>query len=230
MSIDKIIEQIEIELKNRDGTKREIVVAPKRVYSYSDFTQYSDREFVKRTFRDILGREVDREGLEYYLKLLRSQEQTKKEIITAIRYTKEGREIGVTLLGSKREYIFSLIKKIPILGLIFEWILLILYLPRYIKREKKVIKSKDKFEQFYIEFEDKFRGTKEEIKDKLSIYIPYIKEVAKSDDTIVDIGCGRGEWIEILSQNGFNHIRVLDSNSILVESSQSIVSEIIYGY
>jgi len=226
-SIEEIMKQIKFELKNRD--KDEIKVIKKKIYEYSDFTQYNDIEFIKRVFKAILQREADQEGLEYYLKLLRNKGLSKIEIITAIRYTKEGKERGVKIIGANREYFLSIIKKIPIIGLLFEWILFIIYLPRYIKEDKQSIKPKYNFEEFYIAFEDKFRGTKEEIKDRLSIYIPYIKKVARVDSAIIDIGCGRGEWIELLSKNGFINIRGVDSNSLMVEASQNIGAEVIYG-
>lgn len=61
-------------------------------------------------------------------------------------------------------------------------------------------------DNFYIDFEKEFRGSPELIRERLAIYLPYIeslknlKEVSKA----LDMGCGRGEWIEILSENGFS--------------------------
>jgi hypothetical protein len=50
-------------------------------------------------------------------------------------------------------------------------------------------------DQFYIEFEDKFRGSKQEIKQRLRAYLPYVDAFARvSDDQgrrFVDVGCGR---------------------------------------
>ena len=63
-----------------------------------------------------------------------------------------------------------------------------------------------------IEFMDKFRGSREEILKRLEAYIPYIKSQKKA----LDIGCGRGEMLEI-----FNRERIeskgIDLNDQLVQ-------------
>jgi O-antigen chain-terminating methyltransferase len=57
---------------------------------------------------------------------------------------------------------------------------------------------------FYVSFEDAFRGTREDIKRRVEVYLPYVREagagVAKAP--VLDIGCGRGEWLELLNDNG----------------------------
>jgi len=58
---------------------------------------------------------------------------------------------------------------------------------------------------FYKEFEDRFRGTRNIIKDRLQVYLPFIaplKEIYSAPQA-VDLGCGRGEFLEILNENGF---------------------------
>lgn len=57
---------------------------------------------------------------------------------------------------------------------------------------------------FYSAFEDKYRGSRELIKDRVSTYLPFIlplKEIYP-DVRALDIGCGRGEWLELLNDNG----------------------------
>ena len=51
---------------------------------------------------------------------------------------------------------------------------------------------------FYLEFENKFRGNRENVINKLSIYDSLIDLFIKknTDITLLDIGCGRGEWLE----------------------------------
>ena len=58
-------------------------------------------------------------------------------------------------------------------------------------------------ENFYRSFEDKFRGSREEIVERYKIYLPFIlplKEIYP-DGEVLDIGCGRGEWLELLKKN-----------------------------
>ena len=51
---------------------------------------------------------------------------------------------------------------------------------------------------YYLEFEDKFRGDREKIIDKFSIYEPLIELVIKEINSpkLIDVGCGRGEWLQ----------------------------------
>ena len=60
-------------------------------------------------------------------------------------------------------------------------------------------------DKFYKSFEDKFRGDKSEIKKRLLAYEPFLQILKQNDEkpAAVDLGCGRGEWLEILKQNSF---------------------------
>jgi SAM-dependent methyltransferase len=56
---------------------------------------------------------------------------------------------------------------------------------------------------FYKSFEDQHRGSRDLIKSRLSVYVPFIKKVQSiyPDATALDLGCGRGEWLELLQDN-----------------------------
>jgi len=60
-------------------------------------------------------------------------------------------------------------------------------------------------DKFYKSFEDKFRGHRSEIKKRLLAYEPFLQILKQNNEnpTAADLGCGRGEWLEILKQNGF---------------------------
>ena len=53
---------------------------------------------------------------------------------------------------------------------------------------------------FYKAFEDQHRGSREIIKARLGVYTPFIKKIAQLHPgaTALDLGCGRGEWLELL--------------------------------
>ncbi len=72
-------------------------------------------------------------------------------------------------------------------------------------------------ESFYKSFEDKFRGSKEEIKEKLKIYLPILKN--HKNKKIVDLGCGRGEFLELLKEKGFNKLLGVDINEEMLKES-----------
>lgn len=50
----------------------------------------------------------------------------------------------------------------------------------------------------YFDFENRFRGSQEHVKNAQRIYLPYFKAC----ENVVDIGCGRGEFVELLVENG----------------------------
>ncbi|MDY6523620.1 class I SAM-dependent methyltransferase [Acinetobacter faecalis] len=58
---------------------------------------------------------------------------------------------------------------------------------------------------FYRTFEEQFRGSRELIKSRLEVYLPFIQPFLKVYPEVdaLDLGCGRGEWLELLSNCGF---------------------------
>lgn len=60
-------------------------------------------------------------------------------------------------------------------------------------------------QDFYRAFEDRFRGSREDIKARLSVYTPWLETLAAQvpQRQALDIGCGRGEWLEVLAKSGF---------------------------
>lgn len=52
----------------------------------------------------------------------------------------------------------------------------------------------------YFDFENHFRGSIESIKKAQAFYLPYFKNSNK----VIDIGCGRGEFLSLMKDNGIN--------------------------
>ena len=84
--------------------------------------------------------------------------------------------------------------------------------------------EKHKFDAFYVEFEDKFRGSREDIKSRVKVYLPYIQSLPFKPESVkaLDVGCGRGEWLEILKENGYENAKGIDLNRIMVAKSQEL--------
>jgi SAM-dependent methyltransferase len=93
------------------------------------------------------------------------------------------------------------------------------------KRIKSQIERTPRFEKFYFEFEDKFRGPEDEVKKRLERYVHYLKGF-NTGDMMLDLGCGRGEWLELLGQNGYKGVGV-DESGLMVERARSKGLEIV---
>ena len=64
----------------------------------------------------------------------------------------------------------------------------------------------------YVGFEDRFRGSEEEIRARLEFYVPHFAGAAD----VLDIGCGRGEFLDLMREHGIK-ARGLDLNVAMVE-------------
>lgn len=76
----------------------------------------------------------------------------------------------------------------------------------------------------YASFEEQFRGDREEIKDRLRVYLPILREAAVTAN-VLDVGCGRGEWLELLNKEGIE-ARGVDRNRVFVEQCRQISLEV----
>jgi len=65
-------------------------------------------------------------------------------------------------------------------------------------------------DNFYRAFEDQHRGSRELIKERLNIYRPFIEPLLNLYPTsnAIDLGCGRGEWLEILNDLGIKGLGI----------------------
>lgn len=66
-------------------------------------------------------------------------------------------------------------------------------------------------DHFYASFEDKYRGSRDLILQRLSVYEPVLQAIAgacEEPPRALDLGCGRGEWLEVLAQHSFNALGV----------------------
>ncbi|MDF5831918.1 class I SAM-dependent methyltransferase [Pseudomonas syringae] len=63
---------------------------------------------------------------------------------------------------------------------------------------------------FYRAFEDRYRGSRELIHERQQVYIPFLEPLKQiyPESQALDLGCGRGEWLEILIQNGFQALGI----------------------
>ncbi|WP_020682493.1 class I SAM-dependent methyltransferase [Marinobacterium rhizophilum] len=67
-------------------------------------------------------------------------------------------------------------------------------------------KEKAHYDNFYRAFEDKFRGTREKIKKRVAVYLSFVAPISDKYPELpaLDLGCGRGEWLELLQEHGID--------------------------
>ncbi|MCY7321468.1 MAG: methyltransferase domain-containing protein [Phormidesmis sp. CAN_BIN36] len=88
---------------------------------------------------------------------------------------------------------------------------------------------------FYVAFENRFRGSREQILDLLSVYLPLIADLKLDvpNCQILDIGCGRGEWLELLQKSGYT-AKGIDINRVMLDQCRSqgldVVEADVIGY
>lgn len=76
---------------------------------------------------------------------------------------------------------------------------------------------------FYRAFEDKHRGSRQLIKQRLRAYIPFVQPLLDiyPGAQAIDLGCGRGEWLELLGELGFN-ARGVDMDEGMLEACRAL--------
>ncbi|WP_353673361.1 methyltransferase domain-containing protein [Synechocystis sp. LKSZ1] len=83
----------------------------------------------------------------------------------------------------------------------------------------------------YLALEDRFRGNPAEIRQRLSIYLPFLAQVpglGTGEDIILDLGCGRGEWLALVNAQGYQG-RGIDLNHQAVKHCQKQGFNVITG-
>ena len=75
-----------------------------------------------------------------------------------------------------------------------------------------------RLDSLYVDFEARFRGPRDMIKSRQRAHLPLIEAASAGTESrpIVDVGAGRGEWLELISEHGLTG-RGIDLNSTMVE-------------
>jgi len=146
LSVEAIMQKVTDEVNHRNKITEPIfnTMAPKPKkyalfqqkpqYILHDFNQYHDEIFIQNAFLGILKRRPDPQGKELYLSLLRSGERSKSEILVALRFSNEGKQKNVKILGIKKRKIIAKAYRVPFLGSIIKSFIMFLTLPKLLKR------------------------------------------------------------------------------------------------
>jgi 2-polyprenyl-3-methyl-5-hydroxy-6-metoxy-1,4-benzoquinol methylase len=76
----------------------------------------------------------------------------------------------------------------------------------------------------YVGFEERFRGSREDIRARLEQYLPLFDGASN----VLDVGCGRGEFLELLAARGLR-ARGIDVNHEMVEACRARGLEVVEG-
>lgn len=81
--------------------------------------------------------------------------------------------------------------------------------------------DKSHLDNLYLAFEDRFRGSCQRVREHVKNYIPFIAEAKAGtpEYPVLDVGCGRGEWLELLTEAGFV-ARGVDVNQSMAEQGR----------
>jgi O-antigen chain-terminating methyltransferase len=82
-------------------------------------------------------------------------------------------------------------------------------------------------DELYAAFVSKFRGEPQSIKSDLRRYLSLLKE-SQITSAVLDLGCGRGEWLELLKENNIE-ARGVEDNSILAAEVRRKGFDVING-
>jgi SAM-dependent methyltransferase len=80
-------------------------------------------------------------------------------------------------------------------------------------------------DSLFVSLEDALRGTSEQIKEEAKVYLPVLQK-AGIDSGILDVGCGRGEWLQLLRETGIQ-ARGIDQNSLLVRHCRELSLDVV---
>lgn len=70
-------------------------------------------------------------------------------------------------------------------------------------------------EQSYVGLEEKYRGSEDDIAGRVAAYLPHLEAHEQSGRQILDLGCGRGEALEVFARHGLS-VRGVDSSTEMV--------------
>jgi O-antigen chain-terminating methyltransferase len=78
-------------------------------------------------------------------------------------------------------------------------------------------------DDFYTAFEAIFRGSRKLVKDRMAVYVPLVRTLHRMDlpGPVLDLGCGRGEWLELLKEQNIPAAGVDQDEQMLAEARKT---------
>ena len=70
-------------------------------------------------------------------------------------------------------------------------------------------------------FEDESRGDVADIRERLEFYVPLLEKAAKGGGLIADLGCGRGELLELLKEKGLTALGIDNNEAAVIRGKKA---------
>jgi O-antigen chain-terminating methyltransferase len=70
-------------------------------------------------------------------------------------------------------------------------------------------------DSLYVALENRFRGDRDAVRERQREYLPLLGTQINTEHPLVDMGCGRGEWLDLLIREGIPSLGV-DSNVVCI--------------
>jgi O-antigen chain-terminating methyltransferase len=87
----------------------------------------------------------------------------------------------------------------------------------------------ERLEAFYEAFERRFRGEEHEIRERLGEHIAIIRDADASRlGPILDLGSGRGEWLDLLAESGFS-VQGIEANGRFAATARARGQNVVHG-
>ncbi|HVJ39325.1 MAG TPA: methyltransferase domain-containing protein [Stenotrophomonas sp.] len=83
----------------------------------------------------------------------------------------------------------------------------------------------------YSALEDSFRGSRELVRERVRPYLAELETASRGspqDSLVIDIGCGRGEWLELVRNAGYQ-ARGIDMNAMFVQTCRALDLDVVHG-
>lgn len=84
----------------------------KKSYHINDLLKFDNTEFIKNSYLTILNRHADAEGLQYYTEKLYKNKLSKTGVLFRLRYSPEGRYVGVKIKLLSFHFAVSILKRL----------------------------------------------------------------------------------------------------------------------
>jgi SAM-dependent methyltransferase len=83
---------------------------------------------------------------------------------------------------------------------------------------------------FYNRLENRYRGSRSDIKARMKIYLPDVESafIRTEGKPVLDLGCGRGEWLEVLRERDVPAIGI-DTNQAQIEEALALGLDVRHG-